>query len=80
MELVFARENHFGRSSMLEGGAKNSRPFIVICPALAFFSEKVAQTFLYEFSVMPQVISVTLLGIVTLGTMSGKKMKMTMMT
>ena len=44
--------------------AKNSRPFIVICPALAFFSEKVAQTFLYEFSVMPQVISVTLLGIV----------------
>ena len=47
-----------------EGGAKNSRPFIVICPALAFFSEKVAQTFLYEFSVMPQVISVTLLGIV----------------
>ena len=64
MELVFARENHFGRSSMLEGGAKNSRPFIVICPALTFFSEKVAPIFPNEFSVMPQVISVTLLGIV----------------
>ena len=46
------------------GGAKNSRPIIVICPALAFFSEKVAQIFLNEFSVIPQVISVTLFGIV----------------
>lgn len=48
----------------MEGGAKNSRPIIVICPALAFFSEKVAQIFLNEFSVIPQVISVTLFGIV----------------
>ena len=45
-------------------GAKNSGPFIVICPTLTFFSEKVAQIFLNEFSVIPQVISVTLFGIV----------------
>ncbi len=64
MGLIFARESRFAKPTIGEGGAKNSRPFIVICPALAFFSEKVAQTFLYEFSVMPQVISVTLLGIV----------------
>ena len=64
MVLAFARESHFAKPSIGEGGAKNSHSFTVICPALAFFSEKVAQTFLYEFSVMPQVISVTLLGIV----------------
>ena len=46
------------------GGAKNSGPFIVICPALTFFSEKVFQIFLNEFSVISQIFSVTLLGIV----------------
>ena len=64
MALVLARVKTLCLALNRRGGAKNSRPFIVICPALAFFSEKVAQTFLYEFSVMPQVISVTLLGIV----------------
>ena len=64
MVLVLARESHFAKPSIGEGGAKNSRPFIVICPALTFFSEKVFQIFLNEFSVISQIFSVTLLGIV----------------
>ena len=41
MVLVFARESHFAYLSIGEGGAKNSRPFIVICQALTFFVKKV---------------------------------------
>ena len=41
MVLVLARESHFAKPSIGEGGAKNSRPFTVICPALTFFVEKV---------------------------------------
>ena len=37
----FARESHFAWLSTGEGGAKNSRPFIVIGPALTFFLKKV---------------------------------------
>ena len=41
MALVFSRESQFAKPSIGEGGAKNSRRFIVICPALTFFMEKV---------------------------------------
>jgi len=41
MVLVLARESHFACLSMGEGGAKSSRPFIGICPALTFFVTKV---------------------------------------
>ena len=47
----------------VRGGAKNSRPFIVICPALTFFVKKVDQIFRNKFSVRSQIFSVTLLGI-----------------
>ena len=46
MVLGFARENHFGRSSMVEGGGKNSRPFIVMGAALTFFVMKARFNFL----------------------------------
>ena len=41
MALLLAGESHFAWLSIAEGGAKNSRPFIVICPALTFFVKKV---------------------------------------
>ena len=40
MRLAFSRESHFAQTSIGERGAKNSHPFIVICPALTFFFEK----------------------------------------
>ena len=41
MVLVLARESHFAKPSIGEGGGKKQPPFIVICPALTFFVEKV---------------------------------------
>ena len=42
MALLLAGESHFAWLSIAEGGgAKNSRPFIVVCPALTFFVKKV---------------------------------------
>jgi len=41
MVLAFARESHFAKPSIGEGGAKNSHSFTVICPALTFFVKKV---------------------------------------
>ena len=53
MVLVLARESHFAKPSIGEGGAKNSRSFIVICPALTFFVKKVL---LWIFILLPRLL------------------------
>ena len=41
MDLRFARATFDCAGSVVEGGAKNSGPYIVICPTLTFYRNKV---------------------------------------